>query len=101
MVTSPDIFQVRTGSGFSGSVGGLGIDLISILVFYLSAEVGAGTSVWTVEGDKEKALGEDGEDLSDNEDGDDSTKERKSAQKASSKSNLVCGHLGKPKSSAT
>lgn len=37
-------------------------------------EVGAGTSVWTVEGDKEKALGEDGEDLSDNEDGDDSTK---------------------------
>ena len=38
------------------------------------AEVGAGTSVWTVEGDKEKALGEDGEDLSDNEDGDDSTK---------------------------
>ena len=39
------------------------------------AEVGAGTSVWTVEGDKEKALGEDGEDLSDNEDGDDSTKE--------------------------
>ena len=49
--------------------------MISILVFYLSAEVGAGTSVWTVEGDKEKALGEDGEDLSDNEDGDDSTKE--------------------------
>ena len=41
------------------------------------AEVGAGTSVWTVEGDKEKALGEDGEDLSDNEDGDDSTKESK------------------------
>ena len=42
---------------------------------FLLAEVGAGTSVWTVEGDKEKALGEDGEDLSDNEDGDDSTKE--------------------------
>ena len=35
--------------------------------------------MWTVSqgvDDKEKALGEDGEDLSDNEDADDSTKER-------------------------
>jgi hypothetical protein len=37
-------------------------------------EVGAGTSVWTVEGDKEKALGEDGEGLSDDEDAEDTTK---------------------------
>ena len=48
--------------------------------YHLSlAEVGGGTSVWTVSqgvDDKEKALGEDGEDLSDNEDADDSTKER-------------------------
>ena len=41
--------------------------------------------MWTVEGDKEKALGEDGEDLSDNEDGDDSTKESISIERASFK----------------
>ena len=52
---------------------------VYILIHLSLAEVGGGTSVWTVSqgvDDKEKALGEDGEDLSDNEDADDSTKER-------------------------
>ena len=62
------------------------------------AEVGAGTSVWTVEGDKEKALGEDGEDLSDNEDGDDSTKESKTKllQKSTRHDTLIIFYKRRP-----